>query len=160
MRSGLFFFHAPARQRGASFAYAKAPLRLSASGSFCAHSDMERSSSPEKMRCIARALSETRPKWVFCPHAAAAFHGFYVSGHLARRIHVAHGSPKHPKGRGIIVHHKKKSLESTHVNKTPVTSLLETTIDCHSRSSFIDGLPVADSALARLGISYANSSTS
>ncbi len=107
----------------------------------------------EKMCWIARALSETRPEWVFCLHTAAAFHGLYVSNHLARHIHVAHESPKHPKSRGIIVHHKKKSLESVLMNETPVTPLLETTIDCLSRSNFMDGLPVADSALARLGVS-------
>ena len=107
----------------------------------------------EKMLWIARSLSRLHPEWVFCLHTAAAFHGLYVSNHLTRCVHVAHESPKHPKSRGMIIHHKKKTVESVLIDRVPVTPLLETVIDCLSHSSFIDGLPIADSALAKFDIS-------
>ena len=47
---------------------------------------MERPSSLEKMRWVARALSETRPERVFCLHTVTALHGLHVSDHLARGL--------------------------------------------------------------------------
>lgn len=100
-----------------------------------------------------RALVRIHPDWVFGSFSAALVYGLPVSYRLLDAVHLvvpARGGVR--VRRGIVRHGASGDIDAEEVDGVRVTSLVQTVADCLRATDLRGGLPIADAALARLGI--------
>lgn len=103
---------------------------------------------------LIRSLSAKHPTWVFCGISAAVLHGLYVSyGDLRedeRVVVEVAGDRRLLKYKLVQIrfrHLAPSPFVQTHVNGIPVTSVVDTVIECARSLPFPQALAVMDSAL-------------
>ncbi len=99
---------------------------------------------------IVRGVAMLHPDWVFSHYSAALVHGLYVSKNLLDNVHVA---SSYRGQNGSVAHHAARSRSYVVVDGIRVTPLIETIFECLRSCRFFDGLPIADSGLAKSGMS-------
>ena len=101
---------------------------------------------------IVRALALKHPEWTFCSFSAACLLGLEVSWKHLDVVHVcSEVKPSAKPGMYIQRHAINPSTEHI-IEDVRITPPVQTVVDCLIATSFTDAMPIADSALAKLGI--------
>lgn len=102
---------------------------------------------------IARAMATKHHDWVFCSYTAACLWGLEVSWKHLGHLHVC--SAIKPAARPVlfIERHEVRTGSVSTLDGIRVTPPVQTTLDCLVDTGFMDGMPIADSALRVLGLS-------
>lgn len=101
---------------------------------------------------VVRTLALAHPDWRFCSFSAACLLGLEVSW---RHLNVAHVcSATKPSARpGVrIQRHQIDPAGAVNQNGVSVTPPIQTVTDCLLQTGFADGMPIADSAISKLGL--------
>lgn len=101
---------------------------------------------------IIRALAIIHPDWTFCSFSAACLLGLEVSW---RHLNVVHAcSATKPSARpGVhIQRHQIEPAGAIRLSGISVTPPIQTATDCLLQTGFADGMPIADSAISKLGL--------
>ncbi len=96
-----------------------------------------------------RALGGHHPTWVFVRGSAALAQGLFVGRALTGTICVASA---YTATAGGVQHERLRVMGRCEASGVWVTSVLQTMVDCLRNTPFEQGLGIADSALANLGL--------
>lgn len=103
---------------------------------------------------LIHSLSAKHPAWVFCGISAAVLHGLYVSYDdllNGKRVVVEVAGRRQPFVHELVQirfrHLAPSPFVQTHVNGIPVTSVVDTVIECARSLPFPQALAVMDSAI-------------
>lgn len=100
---------------------------------------------------IVRALVFKHSDWVFCSFSAACLVGLEVSWKHLDVVHVCSSFRPTTRKARFVQRHRIEPRDVRAIGGVFVTEALQTVADCLFSSGFADGMPIADSALARLG---------
>lgn len=103
----------------------------------------------ERDQHAVRTEAALHPTWLFTHESAALMQGLFVSADLRETLHVASQYQRLSRG---VQHHRGRYPHAQLSGGVRTTPLLQTMFDCLRTTDFEHGLPIADSALARLGI--------
>ena len=104
----------------------------------------------QRHTALMRALGELHPHWVFCGFSSAHAHGLFVPKERLDKVHVASSCAWE---NDAVRYWREPALDFTTVDGMRVTPLEKTVFSCMCKSSFVEGLAIADSGLAALGLS-------
>lgn len=107
----------------------------------------------ERHQHLLRTLALIHPEWVFCSYSAACLLGLEVPWKHLNKVHVL--SELRPSGRTPVrlQRHQIRQPIVAHKDDIATTSPLQTIGTCLLESTFRGGMPLADSALAKLPFS-------
>ena len=101
---------------------------------------------------IVRALAMQHPDWTFCSFSAARLLGLEVSWRHLNVAHVCSATKPSARPGARIQRHQIEPASAVDQNGPSVTPPIQTVTDCLLQTGFADGMPIADSALSKLGL--------
>lgn len=104
-------------------------------------------------RRIARTYADGHPDWVFCSYTAACLWGLEVSWRHLGQVHVCSTVKPAARRAHYVQRHQIAPRSTVTVDGVRATPPGQTVVDCLMESGFLDGMPIADSALGLLRLS-------
>lgn len=101
---------------------------------------------------IIRALAIIHPDWTFCSFSAACLLGLEVSWRHLNVVHVCSSTKPSARPGAHIQRHQIEPAGAIRLSGTSVTPPIKTVTDCLLQTGFADGMPIADSAISKLGL--------
>lgn len=101
---------------------------------------------------IIRALAIIHPDWTFCSFSAACLLGLEVSWRYLNVVHVCSATKPSARPGAYIQRHQIKPAGAVNQNGVSMTPPIQTATDCLLQTGFTDGMPIADSAISKLGL--------
>ena len=101
---------------------------------------------------IIRALAIIHPDWTFCSFSAACLLGLEVSWRHLNVVHVCSATKPSARPGAYIQRHQIKPAGAVNQNGVSITPPIQTATDCLLQTGFTDGMPIADSAISKLGL--------
>lgn len=106
----------------------------------------------EQERHIIRAYAHVHPDAVFCSISAAVMRGLPVSYALLGRLHLYTDPCAPSRSNQYVVRHKEANPQFGVIDGVRVASIMQTAVESLCACTLVDGLPIADGVLRRLGI--------
>lgn len=101
---------------------------------------------------ILRALAVTHLDWTFCSFSAACLLGLEVSWRHLNVVHVCSATKPSARPGAHIQRHQIEPAGAIRRAGISVTPPIQTATDCLLQTGFADGMPIADSAISKLGL--------
>lgn len=101
---------------------------------------------------IIRALAIIHPDWTFCSFSAACLLGLEVSWRHLNVVHVCSATKPSARPGAHIQRHPIEPASAIHRAGISLTPPIQTATDCLLQTGFADGMPIADSAISKLGL--------
>ena len=101
---------------------------------------------------IIRALAIIHPAWTFCSFSAACLLGLEVSWRHLNVVHVCSATKPSARPGAHIQGHQIESADTVRRAGILLTPPIQTVTDCLLQTGFADGMPIADSAISKLGL--------
>lgn len=101
---------------------------------------------------IIRALAIIHPDWTFCSFSAARLLGLEVSWRHLNVVHVCSATKPSARPGAHIQRHQIEPADTVHRAGILLTPPIQTVTDCLLQTGFADGMPIADSAISKLGL--------
>lgn len=101
---------------------------------------------------IVRTLAKQHPDWTFCSFSAACLLGLEVSWRHLNVVHVCSSTKPSARPGTRIQRHQIEPLSSMNQAGIMITPSIQTVTDCLLQTGFADGMPIADSAISKLGL--------
>lgn len=101
---------------------------------------------------IIRALAIIHPDWTFCSFSAACLLGLEVSWRHLNVVHVCSSTKPSARPGAHIQRHQIEPAGAIRKAGISVTPPIQTATDCLLQTGFADGMPIADSAISKLGL--------
>lgn len=101
---------------------------------------------------ILRALAIIHPDWTFCSFSAACLLGLEVSWRHLNVVHVCSSTKPSARPGAHIQRHQIEPAGAIRRASISVTPPIQTATDCLLQTGFADGMPIADSAISKLGL--------
>lgn len=101
---------------------------------------------------IVRALALQHPEWTFCSYSAACLLGLEVSWRHLNVVHVCSETKPSARPGARIQRHRTKPAGAIDQGGISITPPIQTVTDCLLQTGFADGMPIADSAISKLGL--------
>lgn len=101
---------------------------------------------------IVRALAMQHPKWTFCSYSAAYLLGLEVSWRHLNVVHVCSATKPSARPGARIQRHQIEPTSAVNQAGISITPPIQTVTDCLLQTGFADGMPIADSAISKLGL--------
>lgn len=101
---------------------------------------------------IIRPLAIIHPDWTFCSFSAACLLGLEVSWQHLNVVHVCSATKPSARPAVRIQRHQIEPAGAIHRAGISVTPPIQTATDCLLQTGFADGMPIADSAISKLGL--------
>ena len=101
---------------------------------------------------IIRALAIIHPDWTFCSFSAACLLGLEVSWRHLNVVHVCSSTKPSARPGAHIQRHQIEPAGAIRRAGISVTPPIQTVTDCLLQTGFADGMPIADSAISKLGL--------
>ncbi len=101
---------------------------------------------------IIRALAIIHPDWTFCSFSAACLLGLEVSWRHLDVVHVCSATKPSARPGAHIQRHQIEPAGAILLSGISVTPPIQTVTDCLLQTGFADGMPIADSAISKLGL--------
>ncbi len=101
---------------------------------------------------IVRALAMQHPEWTFCSYSAARLLGLEVSWRHLGVVHVCSATKPSARPAARIQRHQTEPAGAINQNGISITPSIQTVTDCLLQTGFADGMPIADSAISKLGL--------
>lgn len=101
---------------------------------------------------IIRALAIIHPDWTFCSFSAACLLGLEVSWRHLNVVHVCSATKPSARPGAHIQRHQIEPADTVHRAGILLTPPIQTVTDCLLQTGFADGMPIADSAISKLGL--------
>ncbi len=101
---------------------------------------------------IIRALAIIHPDWTFCSFSAACLLGLEVSWRHLNVVHVCSSTKPSARPGVHIQRHQIEPAGAIRLSGISVTPSIQTATDCLLQTGFADGMPIADSAISKLGL--------
>ena len=102
---------------------------------------------------IIRALAIIHPDWTFCSFSAACLLGLEVSWRHLNVVHVCSATKPSARLGAHIQRHQIEQADTVYRAGILLTPPIQTVTDCLLQTGFADGMPIADSAISKLGLS-------
>lgn len=99
-----------------------------------------------------RALAIIHPDWTFCSFSAACLLGLEVSWRHLNVVHVCSSIKPSARPGAHIQQHQIEPAGAIRRAGISVTPPIQTATDCLLQTGFADGMPIADSAISKLGL--------
>ncbi len=101
---------------------------------------------------IIRALAIAHPDWTFCSYSAACLLGLEVSWRHLNVVHVCSSTKPSARPGTRIQRHQIEPVGAIDQGCISITPPIQTVTDCLLQTGFADGMPIADSAISKLGL--------
>ena len=101
---------------------------------------------------IIRALAIIHPDWTFYSFSAACLLGLEVSWRHLNVVHVCSSTKPSARPGAHIQRHQIEPAGAIRRAGISVTPPIQTVTDCLLQTGFADGMPIADSAILKLGL--------
>lgn len=101
---------------------------------------------------IVRALAIQHPEWTFCSYSAACLLGLEVSWRHLNVVHVCSETKPSARPGARIQRHRTEPAGAIDQGGISITPSIQTVTDCLLQTGFADGMPIADSAISKLGL--------
>ena len=101
---------------------------------------------------IVRALAVVHPDWTFCSFSAARLLGLEVSWRHLNVVHVCSATKPSARPGARIQRHRTEPAGAIDQGGISITPPIQTVTDCLLQTGFADGMPIADSAISKLGL--------
>lgn len=101
---------------------------------------------------IIRALAIIHPDWTFCSFSAACLLGLEVSWRHLNIVHVCSATKPSARPGVRIQRHQIEPADTVRRAGILLTPPIQTVTDCLLQTGFADGMPIADSAISKLGL--------
>ena len=101
---------------------------------------------------IVRALAVAHPDWTFCSFSAACLLGLEVSWRHLNVVHVCSATKPSARPGARIQRHRTEPAGAIDQGGISITPSIQTVTDCLLQTGFADGMPIADSAISKLGL--------
>ena len=101
---------------------------------------------------IVRALAIQHPEWTFCSYSAACLLGLEVSWRHLNVVHVCSEAKPSARPGARIQRHRTEPAGAIDQGGMLITPPIQTVTDCLLQTGFADGMPIADSAISKLGL--------
>ena len=101
---------------------------------------------------IVRALAIRHPEWTFCSYSAACLLGLEVSWRHLNVVHVCSATKPSARPGARIQRHRTEPAGAIDQGGISITPPIQTVTDCLLQTGFADGMPIADSAISKLGL--------
>ena len=101
---------------------------------------------------IVRTLAKQHPDWTFCSFSAACLLGLEVSWRHLNVVHVCSSTKPSARPGAHIQRHQIESAGAIRLSGILVTPPIQTVTDCLLQTGFADSMPIADSAISKLGL--------
>ena len=101
---------------------------------------------------IVRALAVAHPDWTFCSFSAACLLGLEVSWRHLNVVHVCSATKPSARPGARIQRHRTEPAGAIDQGGISITPPIQTVTDCLLQTGFADGMPIADSAISKLGL--------
>ena len=101
---------------------------------------------------IVRVLALVHPDWTFCSYSAACLLGLEVSWRHLNVVHVCSATKPSARPGARIQRHQIDPAGAVNQAGISITPPIQTVTDCLLLTGFADGMPIADSAISKLGL--------
>lgn len=101
---------------------------------------------------IVRALAIQHPEWTFCSYSVACLLGLEVSWRHLNVAHVCSETKPSARPGARIQRHRTEPAGAIDQGGISITPPIQTVTDCLLQTGFADGMPIADSAISKLGL--------
>lgn len=101
---------------------------------------------------IIRTLAIIHPDWTFCSFSAACLLGLEVSWRHLNVAHVCSVTKPSARPGARIQRHQIEPAGAIHRAGISLTPPIQTATDCLLQTGFAGGMPIADSAISKLGL--------
>lgn len=101
---------------------------------------------------IVRTLALAHPDWTFCSFSAACLLGLEVSWRHLNVVHVCSVTKPSARPGARIQRHQIEPTATVNQAGISITPPIQTVTDCLLQTGFADGMPIADSAISKLGL--------
>ena len=101
---------------------------------------------------IVRALAIQHPEWTFCSYSAACLLGLEVSWRHLNVVHACSETKPSARPGARIQRHRTEPAGAIDQGGISITPPIQTVTDCLLQTGFADGMPIADSAISKLGL--------
>lgn len=101
---------------------------------------------------VVRALALAHPEWTFCSFSAACLLGLEVSWRHLNVVHVCSATKPSARPGTRIQRHQIEPAGTSNQAGLSITPPIQTVTDCLLQTGFADGMPIADSAISKLGL--------
>lgn len=101
---------------------------------------------------IVRTLALAHPDWTFCSFSAACLLGLEVSWQHLNVVHVCSATKPSARPGTRIQRHQIEPSDTVNQAGISITPPIQTVTDCLLQTGFADGMPIADSAISKLGL--------
>lgn len=101
---------------------------------------------------IVRALAIQHPEWTFCSYSAVCLLGLEVSWRHLNVVHVCSATKPSARPGARIQRHRTEPAGAIDQGGISITPPIQTVTDCLLQTGFADGMPIADSAISKLGL--------
>lgn len=101
---------------------------------------------------IVRALALAHSEWTFCSFSAACLLGLEVSWRHLNVVHVCSATKPSTRPGTRIQRHQIEPAGRVNQAGISITPPIQTVTDCLLQTGFADGMPIADSAISKLGL--------
>lgn len=101
---------------------------------------------------IIRALAIAHPDCTFCSYSAACLLSLEVSWRHLNVVHVCSSTKPSARPGTRIQRHQIEPVSAINQGGISITPPIQTVTDCLLQTGFADGMPIADSAISKLGL--------
>lgn len=101
---------------------------------------------------IVRTLALAHLDWTFCSFSAACLLGLEVSWRHLNVVHVCSATKPSARPGARIQRHQIEPTSAVNQAGISITPPIQTVTDCLMQTGFADGMPIADSAISKLGL--------
>ena len=101
---------------------------------------------------IVRVLALVHPDWTFCSYSAACLLGLEVSWRHLNVVHVCSATKPSARPGARVQRHQIEPTATVNQAGISITPPIQTVTDCLLLTGFADGMPIADSAISKLGL--------
>lgn len=101
---------------------------------------------------IVQTLALAHPDWTFCSFSAACLLGLEVSWRHLNVAHVCSATKPSARPGARIQRHQIEPTSAANQAGISITPPIQTVTDCLLQTGFADGMPIADSAISKLGL--------
>lgn len=126
--------------------------RLAHAGLFARKTRWEELNRAQRHVEIVRALAVAHPDWTFCSFSAACLLGLEVSWRHLNVVHVCSETKPSARPGARIQRHRTEPAGAIDQGGISITPPIQTVTDCLLQTGFADGMPIADSAISKLGL--------